>query len=351
MEASVPADIPARSDESITHAAGAWAGDDLSDPIEARIGTDGIDPQDDSPDGGSVQLDRLVNAVLESAAVANQSAEIAARSTESLLDAVDNLDASHSLAHRKALLVLGVTGTLLLLASAGFVWMALHFSNRMTTLDQTLMTLTHQGEETAIRIERIEKLDPLLSRIERMQTSQPALSGIESKLDAGIAGLAKGIAELNTLPRTPAPSPVAAVSSGDLRALEGAIKALESQSQAQARTLARLGELMASNRTDPGKVAEWARAIEGLAQEQRRLVAQLAHPVAPAPTPAAAPAPVSVPQPPPPPPQPAAEKPRPPDGKRDFIQYPRRTESDSPAAKAKPSDSTTGRPDTAQRSN
>ncbi len=349
MEASVPADRSARADESIAHAAGTRAGDHTSDPIEARIAGDSTDPTDASPDSGTVQLDRLVNAVLESAAVANQSAEIAARSTESLLDAVDDLDASHSIAHKKALLVLGVTGTLLLMASVGFIWMAVHFSHRMSSLDEALTTLTRQGEQTAVRLERIEKLDPMLARIEGMQSQQPALSGLESKLDAGIAGLAKGLAEINALPRTPAPSPVASVTSSDLRALEGAIRALESQSQAQARTLARISDLITSNRTDSAKVSELTRAVDSLTQEQRRLVAQLAHPVAPAPAPTVAPAPVSVPVPAPPPP--AADKPRTPDGRRDFIQYPRRTEPDPSAAKAKSPDSPTGRPDAAQRSN
>jgi hypothetical protein len=345
MEASVPADTPARTDHSTAPGTDASTRVETSTPIEARVGAEGIDPTDESPEGGNVQLDRLVNAVLESAAVANQSAEIAARSTESLLDTVDNLDASHSLAHRKALLVLGVTGTLLLVAGAGFIWMAVHFSQRMSSLDRTLVTLTQQGEETGIRLERIEKLDPLLARIERMQVNQPAFAGMEAKLDAGIAGLAKGIAELSALPRTPAPAPAAAISSSDLRALEGAIKGLESQAQGQARTLARIGELVAASRIEPGKIAELARAIEGLAQEQRRLSTHLSQAAAQTPPPAPmAAAPASN-------PPPVAEKPRTPEGKRDFIQYPRRTDADSSAGKAKPSDSTTGRSDAAQRSN
>ena len=63
-------------------------------------------------------LESLVSVVLDSAEVANKSAEVSSNSTRSLLRGVDRLNSAHSKGSKQSLFVLFICGFLLTLASS-----------------------------------------------------------------------------------------------------------------------------------------------------------------------------------------------------------------------------------------
>jgi hypothetical protein len=86
-------------------------------------------------------LESLVSVVLDSAEVANKSAEVSSNSTRSLLRGVDRLNNAHSKGSKQSLFVLFICGFLLTLALSFYTVMGVKLQEKISQVDAMLLAI------------------------------------------------------------------------------------------------------------------------------------------------------------------------------------------------------------------
>ena len=89
-------------------------------------------------------LESLVSVVLDSAEVANKSAEVSSNSTRSLLRGVDRLNNAHSKGSKQSLFVLFICGFLLTLALSFYTVMGVKLKKKSPKLMQCYLLLVKE---------------------------------------------------------------------------------------------------------------------------------------------------------------------------------------------------------------
>ena len=234
--------------------------------IEPKLAASGVEAAFASPAAGAAggqpgvaseaSLDTLVSVVLDSAGVANRSASIAATSTESLLTAVGDLAKITSRARTTSAIVLGAALLSIVAAAGALFSVTVQLSSRLTQTNATLLAVGKRAVEMNTGIEYLKHIETTLAEMASKQGSDQ-FQKLEAKLDATLAETRKPIAAEST--EKPAKQ-------DDQRhqALLTQIKALEAQTQAQSRSIARMSELIAASRVELSKTTGISRSVEVL---------------------------------------------------------------------------------------
>lgn len=224
--------------------------------IEAEIPTDPPGHGAGNPETtGHTSFDKIVETVLNSAGVANQSASLAATSTENLLNAVGDLNAITSRARVTSMVVL-FTSALLLAASAGaFFTVSVQLNSRLTQTNSTLAIVAKGAGNLNADLEKWKRLDKLIE-MEGQKTSEK-IEKLETKIDTAISDLKK---QATVAPAQPEKSN----KQEELRnkALTDLIRNLETQTQSQARMIAKLTEQVQVSRAEVSKILGAVRSVD-----------------------------------------------------------------------------------------
>lgn len=221
-------------------------------------------------ESAEASLDKLVTVVLDSAGIANRSASIAASSTESLLSTVDDLSKVTSRARMTSAIVLGVASLAIVAAAGALFTVSVQLSGRLTQTSATLLAVGKRAVEMNAGVENLKRIETALTEMANKQGSGQ-FEKLETKLDTALVEMRKPVAA--------APAPIEKSSKQDdarHQSLLAQIKALEAQTQAQARSIARLSEQITSSRADVSKMMGVARSVETLVaniNEKQRVVA------------------------------------------------------------------------------
>ncbi len=244
----------------------------------------------------------VVNRVLDASDVANKSAAIAADSTEHLIDAVNELrDATHTAqlqagkARMHAVIVLGTTGFLMLMAVVMFTVMALKLQDRLGATDTAVLAVGKRIVQLNAGVNSLKEIGAELEKFKLQQDDRSnAIEKFLPQVDANLNEIRKAVTEQAAKSAKPAaPDPRAQ----DL--------------QAQSRALAKLAEQVSSMQTK--ELQAQSRALAKLTEQVSSIQASLAKLTAAASAPRSV-VPVAAAAAPPPP---KAERPA-----QSFIQYP-----------------------------
>jgi len=278
--------------------------EDKSEDIVAEISIDGENADEDSPQS----LDTLVSLVLDAAEVANRSAMLASGATEQMVQTVDDLRHSVHQSKINAFTVLGAGALISVVAIVVLFFTSSEVKNRIEHADSMMLAVGRRVVDMNIKLDQQKKQ----AAIPHTPPPPPAPAPIfdPKPITDGLQKLENKIGTISTDVSSKVSAEIKTLKENDLanqKLLLNQIKALEAQTQAQAKTIAKLSEQVAATQNTAPKIAQLTKNVETLmAQEKARPVM-----IAPAPTPAPTPAPA---------PKPAAkpaEKPP-----TEFIQYP-----------------------------
>ena len=205
---------------------------------------------------GHTSFEKIVEAVLNSAGVANQSAVLAATSTENLLNAVGDIGAITSRARATSMIVLFTSAVLLAAAAGAFVTMSIQLNGRLTQANSTMAAVAKGAGVLNENLEKWKLLDSIIEKIDGHKTSE-SIESIGTKLDLALSELTK------QAPASP-PQPEKSHKQEELRnkALTDQIRNLEMQIQSQARMLVKLTEQVQVSRAEVSKLLGAVRSVD-----------------------------------------------------------------------------------------
>jgi len=248
-------------------------------------GGEGGEGEDTVATVNETSFDAVITRVLDASDVANKTASIAATSTEHLIDAVDELRASTVKARMHAVVVLGVTGFLMLVAVGVFTVMALQLQGRLDSADSTIMAVGKRVVSLNASIGTLKEMETVLEKFSERQAKQDkALEKMLPQMETGMAEVRKAVADLAEKSAKPAAKAEADPRSA---ALQAQLKALEPQLQAQARATARLAEQVTTMQANLAKINGVSRDVETLLKMEKQRAVVVAPPPAAAPVAAA----------------------------------------------------------------
>ncbi len=278
--------------------------EDKSEDIVAEISIDGENADEDSPQS----LDTLVSLVLDAAEVANRSAMLASGATEQMVQTVDDLRHSVHQSKINAFTVLGAGALISVVAIVVLFFTSSEVKNRIEHADSMMLAVGRRVVDMNIKLDQQKKQAAIPHTPPPPPAPAPTFD--PKPITDGLQKLENKIGTISTDVSSKVSAEIKTLKENDLanqKLLLNQIKALEAQTQAQAKTIAKLSEQVAATQNTAPKIAQLTKNVETLmAQEKARPVM-----IAPAPTPAPTPAPA---------PKPAAkpaEKPP-----TEFIQYP-----------------------------
>jgi len=202
----------------------------------------------------ATNLDALVSVVLDSAGVANRSAAIAASSTESLLTTVGDLGKVTSRARVTSAIVLGVAALSIVTGAGALFAVSVQLSGRLTQTNATLLAVGKRAVEMNSGIDNLRRIETVLVEMANKQ-GPDQLQKLEAKLDAALAETRGPIAAAPT-------QNSAKQDDARHQSLLTQIRALEAQTQAQARSITRMSELISASRAEVSKTLGVARNLE-----------------------------------------------------------------------------------------
>lgn len=238
--------------------------DDPEDDIEA-------DHQDDALGGGLSQeaqahLDALSSVVLDSADVAARSAHVATGLASELRTATKVVDGALMKAMLHSKIVLGVTGSLLVVAMGVFFAMAASLQSRINQADEMLLAVGKRVVELNAGIEGINAMNRTLSTF---GDSTNALMEAQAKLEDRVkTALGESNALVSNLPKEAAKS----IEAGS-QALVKQVGALDGQLKSQAGAISALRGEVKALKGAVGEVDPLKRDVQALItlQKQRYL--------------------------------------------------------------------------------
>ena len=117
-------------------------------------------------------LESLVSVVLDSAEVANKSAEVSSNSTRSLLRGVDRLNSAHSKGSKQSLFVLFICGFLLTLALSFYTVMGVKLQEKISQVDAMLLAI---GKRVLDMDSGVEALNNMRDAVDKFSLDQITL--------------------------------------------------------------------------------------------------------------------------------------------------------------------------------
>ena len=205
---------------------------------------------------GHTSFEKIVEAVLNSAGVANQSAVLAATSTENLLNAVGDIGAITSRARVTSMIVLFTSAVLLAAAAGAFVTVSVQLNGRLTQANSTMAAVAKGAGMLNEDLEKWKRLDKIIEELDGHKTLE-SIESIGAKLDLALAELTK---QATASP----PQPEKSNKQEELRNKElvDQIRKLEMQNQSQARMLVKLTEQVQVSRAEVSKLLGAVRSVD-----------------------------------------------------------------------------------------
>lgn len=203
---------------------------------------------------GHTSFEKIVEAVLNSAGVANQSAVLAATSTENLLNAVGDIGSITARARVTSMIVLFTSALLLAAAAGAFVTVSFQLNSRLTQANNTLAVVAKGASKLNEDLEKWKRLDKLIEEIGGNKTSE-SIEKLGNRMEA-ISDLMKQVA---------APlQPEKSLKQEEVRnkALTNQIKSLDAQNQYQARVIIKLTEQVQASRAEISKILGAVRSVD-----------------------------------------------------------------------------------------
>jgi len=228
------------------------------------------------PEGAPDSLDKLVKVVLDSAAVANRTAEMAAESTERMLGLEDRLEDTISRSRVTSQIVLATTGAMLVIGLGLLGAFGYSVTSSVGAADDLLESVSKRVNDLNLRIDQAKRITDRVAELDPAPITKN-LQRIEKRLDAMQDEMKKPI----TLAAAgPVIDTAAEKRAADLAAtqkeLQAQIKSLDKQLQAQTDAQAKLAtklseeiaatnkELAALNKAQAEKLAAISRSLEAL---------------------------------------------------------------------------------------
>jgi len=228
------------------------------------------------PEGAPDSLDKLVKVVLDSAAVANRTAEMAAESTERMLGIEDRLEDTISRSRVTSQIVLATTGAMLVIGLGLLGAFGYSVTSSVGAADDLLESVSKRVNDLNLRIDQAKRITDRVAELDPAPITKN-LQRIEKRLDAMQDEMKKPI----TLAAAgPVIDTAAEKRAADLAAtqkeLQAQIKSLDKQLQAQTDAQSKLAtklseeiaatnkELAALNKAQAEKLAAISRSLEAL---------------------------------------------------------------------------------------
>ena len=208
------------------------------------------------------QYQSLAQVVLDSADIASKSAEAAAAASSDMNKATSEFRALTEVGHKKALILLGATGGLMLICLIFFLVMGVRINSRINQLDTMMMAVGKRVVDLNAGLESLDVVNRSIESLSALQTEQVKAQGL---LEARINdALKKSESMVQTVPGETAKQ-VAASSDNLLKQ----VQAINSRLQSQAGAVQSLGNEVKALKGAVGGVDKLNRDVEALVTLQK----------------------------------------------------------------------------------
>ena len=221
-----------------------------------------------SPAGAAVddrayqQYQALAQVVLDSAHIATKSATAAAAASREMHAATSEFRSLTEAGHKKALILLGVTGGLLIICLIFFLTMGVRMNSRINQLDSMMLAV---GKRVVDLNAGLESLDVINKSIESLTAQQVEQAKTQGQLETRInEALKKSETMVQGVPGETAKQ-VAATSDNLLKQVQG----INSKLQTQAGAVQALGTEVKALKGAVGNVDKLNREVEALVTLQK----------------------------------------------------------------------------------
>ena len=175
------------------------------------------------------QYQSLAQVVLDSADIANKSAEAAAGASRDMNKATSEFKALTEVGHKKALILLGGTGALMLFCLIFFLVMGVRMNSRINQLDTMMLAVGKRVVDLNAGLESLDVINRSIESLSALQTEQVKAQGLlETRINDA---LKKSETMVQTVPGETAKQ-VAASSDNLLKQVQGINSRLQSQASA-----------------------------------------------------------------------------------------------------------------------
>jgi hypothetical protein len=208
------------------------------------------------------QYQALSQVVLDSAHIATKSATAAAAASRDMLAATGEFRALTETGHKKALILLGATGGLLIICLIFFLTMGVRMNSRINQLDSMMLAV---GKRVVDLNAGLESLDVINKSIESLTAQQVEQAKTQGQLETRInEALKKSETMVQGVPGETAKQ-VAATSDNLLKQVQG----INSKLQTQAGAVQALGTEVKALKGAVGSVDKLNRDVEALVTLQK----------------------------------------------------------------------------------
>lgn len=254
-------------------------------------------------------FDTVIGRVLEAGSVANQTASLAAESTEHLIAAAGRLQKASELARLHSVIVLAVTGVLMLCAVGVFFLMARQLHESLEAADAAVLAVGKRILQLNSGVQYLKDIQSTVENLEqRLESQSSSVEKIAARVDGTLAELRKVNTDLAEKLAKPAdPKAANAVQAqlqsqsqainqmqsalAQLKSSESGLREVVTQMQNQSKSMQKLGEQVTALQKSTARIGAIAQNVDTIIalQKQRAAVATPA-PSATAPAAAAQPA-------------------------------------------------------------
>jgi hypothetical protein len=208
------------------------------------------------------QYQALAQVVLDSADIASRSAEAAASASSHMHKATSEFKSLTEVGHKKALLLLGATGGLLIICLIFFLVMGVRMNSRINQLDTMMLAVGKRVVDLNAGLESLDVINRSIETLNAQQAEQVKTQGlIEQRINEA---LKKSETMVQTVPGETAKQ-VAASSDNLLKQVQG----INSRLQTQASAVQSLGNEVKSLKGAVGNVDKLNRDVEALVVLQK----------------------------------------------------------------------------------
>jgi hypothetical protein len=208
------------------------------------------------------QYQSLAQVVLDSADIASKSAEAAAAASSNMNKATSEFKALTEVGHKKALILLGGTGALMLFCLIFFLVMGVRMNSRINQLDTMMMAVGKRVVDLNAGLESLDVINRSIESLSALQTEQVKAQGL---LEARINdALKKSETMVQTVPGETAKQ-VAASSDNLLKQ----VQAINSRMQSQANAVQNLGNEVKALKGAVGNVDKLNSDVQALVTLQK----------------------------------------------------------------------------------
>ena len=208
------------------------------------------------------QYQSLAQVVLDSADIASKSAEAAAAASSNMNKATSEFKALTEVGHKKALILLGGTGALMLFCLIFFLVMGVRMNSRINQLDTMMLAVGKRVVDLNAGLESLDIINRSIEGLSALQTEQVKAQGLlETRINDA---LKKSETMVQTVPGETAKQ-VAATSDNLLKQVQG----INSRLQSQASAVQNLGNEVKALKGAVGNVDKLNRDVEALVTLQK----------------------------------------------------------------------------------